>query len=225
MMVTSLGGYNYYVTFIDDHSWKTWIYFPKAKESEEVLSKFKEFKAQVENLLGRRIKILRSDNGSVTAATFSQNSKKFRDPHFNSVLLSFSVFAWFYWCLFKEYLYANVVLRLTLISYHAVKRCWDYESKMQLTTHPPLWRCSWKTVRSKVYLPPMHFIFIFLLSAALSEYCRNFFYSTVSAIADDVLRAPQWLCWFFSIPARFDSQDRSLVASAVVALEGISISI
>ena len=50
MTVTSLGGYNYYVSFIDDHSRKTWICFLKTKESEEVLSKFKEFKAQVKNL-------------------------------------------------------------------------------------------------------------------------------------------------------------------------------
>ena len=63
MTITSLGGYNYYLTFIDDHSRKTWIYFLKTKESEEVLNKFKESKAQVKNLLGRRIKILRSDNG------------------------------------------------------------------------------------------------------------------------------------------------------------------
>ena len=58
-IVTSLGDYNFYVTFIDDHSRKTWIYFLKTKESEEVLNKFKEFKSQIENLLGRRIKILR----------------------------------------------------------------------------------------------------------------------------------------------------------------------
>ena len=45
MTVTSLGGYNYYVTFLDDHSRKTWIYFLKTKEFEEVLKKFKEFKA------------------------------------------------------------------------------------------------------------------------------------------------------------------------------------
>ena len=63
MIVASLGGYHYYVTFIDDYSRKTWIYFLKTKESEEVLSKFKEFKAQVENLSGKRIKILRSNNG------------------------------------------------------------------------------------------------------------------------------------------------------------------
>ena len=69
MTITSLGGYNYYVTFIDDHSRKTWIYFLRTKESEEVVSKFKEFKAQVENLSGRRTKILRSDNGGEYTST------------------------------------------------------------------------------------------------------------------------------------------------------------
>ena len=54
---------NYYVTFIDDHSQKTWIHFLKNKESEEVLRKFKEFKAQVNNPSRRRTKILRLDNG------------------------------------------------------------------------------------------------------------------------------------------------------------------
>jgi transposase InsO family protein len=69
MTVVSLGGYHYYITFIDDYSRKTWIYFLKSKESEEVLSKFKEFKAQVENLSGKRIKILRSDNGGEYTST------------------------------------------------------------------------------------------------------------------------------------------------------------
>ena len=55
--------YSYYVTFTDDHSRKTLIYFLKTKESKEVLSEFKEFKAQVKNLAEKRIKILRSDNG------------------------------------------------------------------------------------------------------------------------------------------------------------------
>ena len=35
--VASLGGYHYYVTFIDGYSRKTWIYFLKPKESKEVL--------------------------------------------------------------------------------------------------------------------------------------------------------------------------------------------
>jgi hypothetical protein len=48
MSATSLSGYVYYVSFIDDFSRKTWIYFLKNKD--EVFSKFKEFKALVENL-------------------------------------------------------------------------------------------------------------------------------------------------------------------------------
>ena len=37
MSTTSLKGYKYYVTFIDDFSRKTWIYFVKSKQSKEVL--------------------------------------------------------------------------------------------------------------------------------------------------------------------------------------------
>jgi hypothetical protein len=47
MSSVPLSGYEYYVTFIDDHSRKTWIYFMKNKE--EVFSRFQEFKALVEN--------------------------------------------------------------------------------------------------------------------------------------------------------------------------------
>jgi transposase InsO family protein len=61
MIVASLNAYLYYVLIIDDHSKKTWVYFLKNKDG--VLAKFQEFKAQVENLTGRKIKVLRSDNG------------------------------------------------------------------------------------------------------------------------------------------------------------------
>jgi transposase InsO family protein len=61
MPSTSLSGYVYYVSFIDDYSRKTWVYFLKSKD--EVLRKFKEFKALVENICEREIKILRLDNG------------------------------------------------------------------------------------------------------------------------------------------------------------------
>ena len=61
MSSISLSGYVYYVSFIDDFSCKTWIYFLKGKN--EVFSKFKEYKALVENQTKRKIKTLRSDNG------------------------------------------------------------------------------------------------------------------------------------------------------------------
>jgi hypothetical protein len=57
----SLSGYVYYVSFIDDYSRQTWVYFLKSKD--EVLRKFKEFKALIENISKRKIKILRLDNG------------------------------------------------------------------------------------------------------------------------------------------------------------------
>jgi hypothetical protein len=43
MPSSSISGYVYYVSFIDDYSHKTWIYFLKSKD--EVFNKFKEFKA------------------------------------------------------------------------------------------------------------------------------------------------------------------------------------
>ena len=61
MTSQSLGGHLYYVTFIDYHSRKTWVYLMKTKD--EVFTKFQEFNAEVEKLTERRIKILRFDNG------------------------------------------------------------------------------------------------------------------------------------------------------------------
>ena len=54
MTATSLSEYVYYVSFIDDFSRKTWIYFMKGKN--EVFGKFKEFKALIENLSEKKIK-------------------------------------------------------------------------------------------------------------------------------------------------------------------------
>jgi hypothetical protein len=61
MPSSSIRGYVYYVSFIDDYSRKNWIYFLKTKD--EVFNKFKEYKALIEKLSERKIKTLRSDNG------------------------------------------------------------------------------------------------------------------------------------------------------------------
>lgn len=61
MSCPSLSGFLYYVIFIDDFSRKCWIYFLKAKN--ETIDKFKEFKVSIENQTGKRIKILKTDNG------------------------------------------------------------------------------------------------------------------------------------------------------------------
>ena len=54
MTTTSLSGYVYYVSFIDDYSRKTWINFLNG--INEVFSKFKEFKDLIENLSEKKIK-------------------------------------------------------------------------------------------------------------------------------------------------------------------------
>jgi len=50
------------MTFTDDFSRKTWIYFLKKKD--EAFMWFRTFKAFVENMTGKKIKILRTDNGT-----------------------------------------------------------------------------------------------------------------------------------------------------------------
>ena len=60
MSVHSFSGYNYCVTFIDDYSRKTWIYFLKA--NSEVFEQFWDFMALMENQTGRKIRVLRTNN-------------------------------------------------------------------------------------------------------------------------------------------------------------------
>ena len=57
----SQGGKNYYISFIDDCSKFCYVYLLHTKD--EALEMFKKYKAEVENQLEKRIKILRSDRG------------------------------------------------------------------------------------------------------------------------------------------------------------------
>ena len=59
--VVSFSGYKYFLTFIDDLSRHTWVYFLKLKS--EVFNMFLAFKAIVEKQSGHQILNLRSDNG------------------------------------------------------------------------------------------------------------------------------------------------------------------
>jgi hypothetical protein len=58
---TSNGGNRYFITFTDDLTRKTWIYFMKEKSS--ALDLFKKFKVLVENESGCVIQCLRTDRG------------------------------------------------------------------------------------------------------------------------------------------------------------------
>ncbi|GKA23616.1 retrovirus-related pol polyprotein from transposon TNT 1-94 [Tanacetum coccineum] len=61
MKTKTLGGCSYFVTFIDDHSRKVWVYTLKTKD--QVLDVFKQFHALVERQTGKKLKCIRSDNG------------------------------------------------------------------------------------------------------------------------------------------------------------------
>lgn len=57
----SLGGAEYFFTFIDDFSHYTWVY--PLKRKNEVFDTFRKWKALMENTTGRKIKVLRTDQG------------------------------------------------------------------------------------------------------------------------------------------------------------------
>ena len=61
MSAPSLGNFVYYVSFIDEFSRNTWIYFLTKKSKS--FDRFQEFKALVENQTEKKIKVLRTDNG------------------------------------------------------------------------------------------------------------------------------------------------------------------
>jgi hypothetical protein len=71
MSFASLSGFLYYVIFIDDFSQKSWIFFVKTKG--QVFNRFQEFKALAENQTGRKIRVLRTNNGG------EYTSKEFND--------------------------------------------------------------------------------------------------------------------------------------------------
>jgi transposase InsO family protein len=58
---TAYNDARYFVTFIDDYNRR--IYLALIKTKNKVFDEFRKFKAQAENTINNRIKILRTDNG------------------------------------------------------------------------------------------------------------------------------------------------------------------
>ena len=75
MSSKSLGGAQYFVTFTDDKTRYVWVYVIKKKS--DVFKCFCEWKKEVEKLLGRSVKILRTDNGGeFTSCEFEEFLRK-----------------------------------------------------------------------------------------------------------------------------------------------------
>ena len=75
MSTTARGGYQYFVTFTDDLSRYEYIYLMRHKS--KTFEKFKEFQNEVENQLGKTIKLLRSDRaGEYMSQEFDDHLKR-----------------------------------------------------------------------------------------------------------------------------------------------------
>ena len=67
MSESSIGGSRYYVTFIDDFTRYTCVYFLTNKS--DVLDKFKDFQSYATNVSGKGIKVIHTDNGGEYCST------------------------------------------------------------------------------------------------------------------------------------------------------------
>ena len=74
--ILTRGGRRYFITFIDDCSRYVHVYLLKNKD--EAFSMFKIYKAEVENQLNKKIKVLRSDRGG---EYFSNEFSNFCEEH------------------------------------------------------------------------------------------------------------------------------------------------
>ncbi|GJX26750.1 pol polyprotein [Tanacetum coccineum] len=64
------GGNKYFITFIDDCTKYCYVYLLKSKD--EAIDKFVLYKTEVENKLGKKIKVVRSDRGGEYVAPFAE---------------------------------------------------------------------------------------------------------------------------------------------------------
>jgi transposase InsO family protein len=74
MKTLSHQGNQYFITFIDDFSRKSFTYFINTKD--QAFNKFREFKSQVEKETGRHIKFLRTDRGGEYTSNYFQSYLK-----------------------------------------------------------------------------------------------------------------------------------------------------
>lgn len=70
MKTRTFGGDLYFVTFIDDHSRKLWVYALKTKD--QVFGVFKQFQASVKRQIGKKLKCIRTDNGGEYYGSFDE---------------------------------------------------------------------------------------------------------------------------------------------------------
>ncbi|GJT81401.1 retrovirus-related pol polyprotein from transposon TNT 1-94 [Tanacetum coccineum] len=102
---------NTFVTFIDDHSRKVWVYTLKSKD--QVLDVFKQFHALVERQTRKKLKCIRTDNGGLPASFWDEALNTSSDERSSlMVKVSYGVFRWYGQDEFGYRLYDPVQKRL-----------------------------------------------------------------------------------------------------------------
>ena len=84
MNAKSIGGTEYFLTFIDDSTRYVWVY--PLKQKSEVFDRFLEWKVMVEKASGHNLKIVRTDNGGeLTSNKFEEYLKSEGIRHENTI--------------------------------------------------------------------------------------------------------------------------------------------
>ena len=84
MKTKTLSGSLYFVTFIDDHSRKIWVYTLKTKD--QVLEVFKQFHALVERQSSEKLKCIRTNNGDEYSGPFDEYCRQYGIRHQKTLL-------------------------------------------------------------------------------------------------------------------------------------------
>ena len=81
---SSIGGGNYFQTFIDEATHYVWIYM--LHTNDQVIKKIQEWKTLVENQFSTKFKILRTDDcGEFTSKGFENYASKDCRSHLNRI--------------------------------------------------------------------------------------------------------------------------------------------
>lgn len=86
MEESSIGGNRFFITFTDDKTRRIYVYFLKTKSAEEVVEAFQEYHSLAERQTGRKLMVIRSDNGKeFTNRKFQELLKKHGIKHQTTV--------------------------------------------------------------------------------------------------------------------------------------------
>ena len=86
MQTNSIRGYSYFMTFIDDYTRKTWVYFLRKKsDAFDIFQRFKDF---VEKQSGYYIKVLRIDREGEYVSNAFMNFYKYQIIMMQNLYLS-----------------------------------------------------------------------------------------------------------------------------------------